>query len=401
MPIKDRKRVRLNRRGVIRLGYRVFHCNDGHAKAPTRWNGSASQDCSVCGKMRSGLSERSGVSPYQPGHFVLKDAPEIQAFYESRGVPETEVRELEVLFPFAERDKNFIANYQVWTASTVVCEGDGEYVGRASPFELSESKSGYLRIRQSAGDTLVNNGMACRPFDWNGTHFEPGDHVPCSGKDKDLYPHCALCKLNSLFKVMMAEPELFDIGYYQVATGSANNYDAFDTMFDIMPANVQGIRFRLLMEKGPTQYRGKDGKMHKTEKWFLFLKPRRADLLQMFEQNAASQIGQGTVVAAPQLEAESVIIEEPEYIDDEQPPDENEPPEPESPPLDVQTRPDFSNWKAGKWTTFCALAVERLGCFTETSAVWALLTSMHENPPNVGYDVAWTTCEEHNQAGGK
>lgn len=393
MAIKDRKRTRFNRLGVIRLGYRVFYCDNGHAKAPTRWNGNASQECSVCGKTRSGLSERSGVAPYQPGHFVLRDAPAILDFYEQRGTPETGIRELEIMFPFAERDRNFIANYQVWTANTVVCEGDGEYVTRASPFKLSKSKSGYLRIRQDTGDTLVNNGMACKKFDWNGEHFEAGDHVPCSGSGEErLYPHCALCKLNSLIKVIMADPELFDVGYYQIATGSGNNYDAFDTMFDILPANVQGVRFRLQMVQEKKRYRGDDGKLHPTEKWFLYLKPMREDLRQMMEQQAARQLGQGIVEEMPQLEAGGDTIEL--SADDIEDPENTEPPPDEQ--QGIPETPDFTGWKKGsRWTAFCELVVDKVDYFDKTSQVWSVIIDMHGKPPSCSYGEAWTTCIDH------
>ena len=361
MGIKDRTRRRLVRLGVIRLG---------HKETKKRANGS----------------EYS--YPVQDDHFVLTDAPEIATIYGN------EPRELDVLLPFPDIIRNFDAFYQVWASGVLLCQGDGEYVQYASPVNVVTEK-GKDRLRTGEGETLVNNGTACVPFDWNGEHFEAGETVPCPGADKGMYPHCQFCKLSALLKVMMSRPEIFRMGYYQIVTGSGRNYDTIMGTLEAIPADkLSGIPFRLRLVKESTTYKDK-GKRHSTEKWFLQLEPDPEYTRELYMRAAARQLGQGAVEAIPQLEAGAVTIEEPEYIEDVQPPDENEPLEPEAPPPDAQTRPDFSSWKSGKWTTFCALAVERFGCFVGTSAVWGLLTSMHENPPAVSYDVAWATCEEH------
>lgn len=403
MAVKDRNRTRFNRLGIIALGYRVFRCKNGHTSHPNRWNGDASQECEICSKVFSGLSDRSRfITPYQPGHFVLTRAPDVMAFYAQKGIQETEVRRIEILFPFAERDRNFIANYQVWAGDSIVCEGDGELVQRAEPLRASQNDKGYWNVHKDSGDTLVSDGMACRAFDWNGTHFDEGDHVPCSGSGRTrLYPQCELCKLHSLVKVMMADPELFRVGYYRISTRSKNNYDAFRTMFRMMPENVQGIRFTLRMAKEKTKYMGKDGKKHSTEKWFLYLEPYPEDMLELYRRQAARQLGRGVVVEEPaQIPGQSGALDfngdDGEYDEIAEPPaDELQatPPPAESKP--APEKPAFENWQPGQWTTFCKAIADLMDCFESKAYVWALLVDMHGDPPEVNYEEAWTTCLAH------
>lgn len=400
--IKDRHRTRFNRIGVIRLGCKVFRCKDGHKNHPTRWNGQAQQACEICGKVKTGLTDRNTM-PFQPGYFVLKDAPDVLAFYASLGIDETEIRELDIMFPFADRDKNFTAHYQVWGGgSNLLCEGDGEFVTQASPLKAYKDGKRW-KIKMETGRTLVNNGIACREFDWNGTHFNEGDHVACSGdkKKERLYPHCNLCKLNSMLKVMMADPDLFRMGYYRITTGSGRNYDHLDTMFgQFLPENVQGFIFQLRMVEEPTEYEDEDGQTRKTMKWFLHLEPDPIDMRELLKRRATNQLSQGVVVDAPQLEAgerdfapgDASGYDEIIDIDDEPtdapPPDEN-----------GQDDPDFSEWKPGtKWTSFCKLAAERFDCFKDDRYAWALITDMHGKPPKVSYDEAWSTCQDHARA---
>lgn len=311
--IKDRKRTRFNRLGVIRLGYKVFWCKggsgkDAHKAYPTRWAGEGREACGKCGEVRTGLTDRNTM-PFQSEHFVLWDAPEVLAFYRGKGIAEKDVQEIDIMFPFDNRDQNFIASYQVWAGGDCVCQGDGELVDHAIPTKAYQDGRGW-HVKKVDGETLVANGMACRPFSWNGTDFAEGDHVPCSGSGEEkLYPHCNLCKLNSMLKVMMADPDLFRMGYYRIATGSDRNYDHFDTMFKMLPENVQGIPFKLRLVEEPTKYIGDDGKSHKTMKWFLHLEPSPDYMRELFSQRAANQIGQ-SAQSCPPLLPDSV--EEPE-----------------------------------------------------------------------------------------
>lgn len=407
MTIRDRKRTRFNRIGVIRLGIKVFWCKDGHKSHPTRWSGNARQECEKCGKVRTGLTDRN-TSPFQPGHFVLWDAPDVLAFYAAQGIEEKDVRELDILFPFAERDKNFIANYQVWAGGDCVCQGDGEYVNHAIPTKTHKDGRGW-HVKKDDGETLVTNGIACRPFEWNGTSFAEGDHVPCGGSGEEkLYPHCNMCKLNSMLKVMMSDPELFRVGYYRISTGSGRNYDHLDTMFDILPENVQGIYFKLRLVEEATKYTTDDGKSHKTMKWFLHLEPDPTYVRDLYAQRAARQIGRGVVVDEPaQIPEQSGALDfngdDGEYDEIAEPPmDEPQatpPPLPPGPkPLPI--RPAFGNWQPGQWTSFCKAVADAMDCFETKAHVWSLLIDMHGNPPDVNYDQAWTTCLDHCRAPG-
>ena len=244
MPIKDRKRRRLVRLGVIRLGY---------LEERKRQNGS------------------TYTFPKQADHFLLHDAPEIQEFYAAQGIDK--VRELDVLLPFPDIDRNFDANYQVWAGGVLVCQGDGEYVSYATPF-TTEIKGDRTSVKNASGDTHVSNGVAQIAFDWNGAHFEPGELVPCPGAAQDLYPHCKACKLSCMLKVMMADPALFRMGYYQISTSSGRNHDTILGTLETLPAeSVNGISFKLRMVEGATSYKDKDGTRKKGTRWFLQLEP--------------------------------------------------------------------------------------------------------------------------------
>jgi len=241
MAIKDRQRRRLVRLGVIRLGYRK--------------------------KAKSGKDY-----PVQADHFVLRDAEEIAAYYATKGIEE--VRELDVLLPFPDIERNFTAYYQVWAGGVLVCQGDGEYVQYATPFTSSIDASKRTHVKNAPGDTLVSNGVALTGFSWNGTEFVEGEIVPCPGAARDTYPHCQACKLNAMLKVMMADPELFRFGYYQISTGSGRNYDTIMGTLEVMPADrLNGIPFKLRMVEEQTSYQDTDGTRKKTSKWFLQLEP--------------------------------------------------------------------------------------------------------------------------------
>ncbi len=261
MPIKDRKRRRLVRLGIIRLGY---------LKEGKKGN-------------------RTYTYPAQADHFLLHDAKEIQEFYTAKGIDE--VRELDVLLPFPDIDRNFSANYQVWAGGVLVCQGDGEYVSYATPFATTVSAK-KTSVKNAPGDTHVSNGCAQIAFDWNGAHFEPGELVPCSGATQDLYPHCKACKLSCLLKVMMADDALFRMGYYQIATSSGRNHDTILGMLEALPADrVNGISFKLRMVEEATTYKdAKDGKRKKGKRWFLQLEPDPTITRKLYKRAAERMI---------------------------------------------------------------------------------------------------------------
>lgn len=260
MPLKDRDRTRprrLTRLGIIRLGYK---------EERKRNDGSTYE------------------FPRQADYFVLRDAPEVAEHY---GVPAgvlpknapgyDKLRELDVILPFPEIERDFDAWYTVWAGGVLVCKGDGQYVQYASAFELKTGKGGKLTVHRGTAETHVSDGIAQAALSWNGEHFQPGDLVPCSGAAQNLYPHCVACRRSGILKVMMADPELFRLGYYQIATGSGRNYDSIMATLEIVSGNgqrpVNGIPFKLRLVEGDTSFVDDDNVRRTTTKWFLELEP--------------------------------------------------------------------------------------------------------------------------------
>ncbi|MEE9596427.1 MAG: hypothetical protein V3V96_06585 [Acidiferrobacterales bacterium] len=243
MPLKDRDRDRprrLNRLGIIRLGFKKTNAK--------------------------------GVEfPVQAGHFVLTDAEEIAAHYGD------EPRELDVMLPFADIQRNFDAAYTVWAGGVLVCRGDGEFVEYAQPHKVTTKKKEgrtWTSVKNAPGDTLVSRGMASGTFTWGNSTFNDGDHVPCPGQAADLYPHCRSCKVSAILKVMMSDPELFRFGYYQLGTGSGKNYDTILGTLELMFEGVgrlSGIPFVLRLVEEATNYKDASGQSRKGKSWFLQL----------------------------------------------------------------------------------------------------------------------------------
>jgi len=278
MAIKDRKRRRLARLGVIRLGILVDNATG------------------------------RGQHPVQTDYFVLKDAPDIQAFYDEQGVEK--VRELDVLLPFPDVERNFDAWYQVWAGGVLVCQGDGEFVQYATPLrvEVKKRKKGEqtvetTHVHGAPGETLVANGEAQVAFEWNGHKFAPGDPVECPGESHDLYPHCAACKLSALLKVMMADPALFRMGYYQISTGSKRNYDTIMGTLELFPADrVNAIPFKLRLVEEQITYT-ENGQRKKGTKWFLQLEPDPTITRKLYGQQVQTMLGEVAQPPRPALSA--------------------------------------------------------------------------------------------------
>jgi hypothetical protein len=286
MPVRDRQTRRLIRLGIIRLGYRK--------------------------KIKKGNKEIE--IPVQSDCFLLHDAPEIEAFYIAKEVKK--VRELDVLLPFPDIDRNFSAYYEVWAGGIRVCQGDGEYVTDASPFRATVDADGTVRVKNAPGDMLISNGIAQRDFTWNGSEFKQGDLVPCPGKDADAYTHCGACGLSCLMKVMMADPELFRMGYYQIATRSKRNHDTIMGTLEMFPANkVNGIPFKLRMVEEQNIYLDENGQRRKGKKWFLQLEPEPGVTRKLYQRRTERMID------APML-TESTEIEGPVWdeVEEEAPP---------------------------------------------------------------------------------
>jgi len=271
MAVKDRKRRRLARLGVIRLGLLVDNAS---------------------GK---------GQHPVQTDYFVLHDAPDIQAFYAARGVEK--VRELDVLLPFPDIERNFTAFYQLWAGGVLVCQGDGEFVQYATPHTVKVDDKGRTRVYNAPGETLVANGEAQIAFEWNGHAFKPGQEVECPGEAHDLYPHCAACKLSCLLKVMMADPDLFRMGYHQISTGSKRNHDTIMGTLELFPADrVNAIPFKLRLVEEQVTYT-ENGQRKKGTKWFLQLEPDPTITRKLYEQQVQTMLGEMTHPPQPALSA--------------------------------------------------------------------------------------------------
>jgi hypothetical protein len=284
--IKDRaKRIRLVRAGIIRLGFRAIKCQ--HCKTITRYRGKETT-CDTCGKVTIITNPTYQTFPRPAEHFILRDAPAVAAFYGE------DATELLVTLPFTEPDKNLDAKYDIWAGGVCVCSGDGELVQYANPLTVETKNNGKLTVKNKPGDTLVMNGVAQVAFDWNGSSFQPGDHVPCSGYNKDLYPHCQACSMTAILKVMMAEPELMRFAYYQISTGSWRNHDTILTMLDEIYAEfgqVSGIRYWLRLVEQPITYQDEQGRHRSTNKHFLQLEPVKEDLMRLWEKRRARLFG--------------------------------------------------------------------------------------------------------------
>jgi hypothetical protein len=290
MPLKDRDRSRprrLTRLGIVRLGHKV-------TKTKKRRDGS----------------EYEVSYPVQDDHFVFTDAPDLGEHYGD------DCRELDVILPFPDINRNFDAYYQVWAGGTLVCKGDGDCVQYAAPFNVEVKDNGRTAVYRGNGETQVSDGVARIAFDWNGEHFEPGEIVTCPGAAQDLYPHCAACKLGGVLKVMMADPQLFRFGYYQIATGSGRNYDSILGTLELISANgqrpVNGFPFKLRLVEESTTYTEK-GERHATEKWFLKLEPDPALTRRLYEAQAQAIFGATLTGGNNEKPAELAAGE---YVDD-------------------------------------------------------------------------------------
>ncbi len=338
MSLKDRDRTRprrLVRLGIIRLGYK---------EKRQRKDGSEYE------------------FPVQADHFVLTDAQELTQVYGKQP------RELDVILPFPDVERNFDAAYTVWAGGVLVCRGDGEFVEYAAPFKVTTKKNGKTAVYNDAGDTQVSGGAAQVPFDWNGTHFEPGELVPCSGASQDLYPHCKACKMSAILKVMMADPRLFRLGYYQIATGSGRNYDTILGTLELIgdqAGKVNGIPFKLRLVEEQTTYQ-ENGKRRKTTKWFLQLEPDPTFVRKLYSKTAAGILalpsGNGDGATEEAYEAEFVEAEEPApppFAEDGGPAEEPESEEePQAPPENGNgASPGFPE----KYGDFVSYVIEHTG----------------------------------------
>jgi predicted RNA-binding Zn-ribbon protein involved in translation (DUF1610 family) len=357
MALKDRDRQtsrRLMRLGIVRLGYRVIKCSNDRCDQRIRDTGENVVTCPNCGQKnvlrRNGKTVRYSY-PMQADHFVLWDAPEIAQIYGEKP------RELNVILPFREAHRNFDAFYELWAGGVLVCKGDGDQVLYAGPFNAEEDNKGQMRVHNAPGNTLVNDGQAQNTFSWNGKAFEPGEIVPCSGASQDLYDHCRACKAVARLKMLMADPELFRLGYYQLATGSGRNYDTLLATLELIEeaaGRVSGMPFVLRLVEEATSYKDESGTRRRTDKWFLQLEPEPDLTRKLYAKKIEQAVGEEKKALPPPKETESEdwVIEEkdspPPYAEAEAEIEESKPEEAKFTPPDT-------------WQEFAAAAIDRLG----------------------------------------
>jgi len=197
MPIKGLLRTGqtpgLARAGVIRLGYKAKKCSCGRITEPP----DSGPTCPACGAR---LPDNS--FPREAPYFILTDAPGLAGALNT-ATPTA----LNVFFPFDEVDRVFPNYMQYWSASSLVCRGDGEQIVYA--------------INPQTGRATVKDGVAQEAFTEGGRKFEPGQALACPGLERNLYPKCQHCKPNAMLIVMLRDvPRL---AYYQISTTSIHN----------------------------------------------------------------------------------------------------------------------------------------------------------------------------------
>jgi hypothetical protein len=197
-------------------------------------------------------------------------------------------------------------------------------VSSANPFKVvKEGKR--KRLRSAPGFPLVDNGIAKQRFTWGEYNFAEGDQVPCPGGAADLYPHCQFCGLSGLLKVVMADPEIFRLGYVQITTGSGRNYDAILGTLEAVYAaagRVSGIPFVLRRVAEAATYYDEDGQRRSTTKYFLQLEPEPELMQELYRQQAERMIGKepepAALLPAPGDESEEDYLAEAEAPPDEE-----------------------------------------------------------------------------------
>lgn len=102
--------------------------------------------------------------------------------------------------------------------------------------------------------------------------------------------------MSAILKVMMARPELFRLGYYQLATGSGRNYDTILGTLELIyeqAGKVSGIPFKLRLVEEATTYQ-ENGKRKQTKKWFVQLEPDPTFTRKLYSRSAMALLGAGS-----------------------------------------------------------------------------------------------------------
>ena len=233
MTMKDLKheRVGMARSGKIRLGYMLRKCT--HCQKATR----AKVDlCQHCGKKNPAATPKD-MYPTSTPYFVLDGAPELIEIYGHQPT------HLNIWFPFDDIEGSMQSAHKLYSASSMLCTGDGERI--------------LYAINAQSGKPIIRDGIALVDFTEtkaeNGkTEFTKGEVVPCPGYSHDLYRKCAFCRPTTTLRFLIREIPQF--AYYEIVTGSVTNYTRLDEQLSYFTApkseggmgvGLKGIPFRL------------------------------------------------------------------------------------------------------------------------------------------------------------
>lgn len=221
------------------------------------------------GVIRKGAKKGQNKPGQDLTHFRLDDAAEVAEAYQAL-YGTTEPREMGIFLPFDDLDRVFRAYHELYSAGTLLCQGDGKQVQ-------------YMRNPQT-GQLLARNGYAVVDFQVGQAKFAIGESIPCPGMAHGLYPHCAKCKPHGYLMAII--PEVKRFGYYEFKTTSF--YDILNltgNLRAIMALNngrLTGVP--LVVRRAPQQISTPtpDGKRVRREKWLLSIEaaPGWVDMMQ-------------------------------------------------------------------------------------------------------------------------
>jgi hypothetical protein len=166
MPIKGLQKngqtPGLARAGVIRLGYKARKCTKCARITEPLDNGPTCPKCST-------VLPTDKSFPRESPFFILHDAPGV-----AEAINNPTPTEIKVFFPFDEVDRVFPNYMQLWSASSLLCRGDGEVIVHA--------------INPQTGRATVRDGVVLEEFSEAKRTFVLGEVLACPGLDRNLYP---------------------------------------------------------------------------------------------------------------------------------------------------------------------------------------------------------------------
>lgn len=210
----------LPRAGIIRLGYKTRYCTNQQCKHKLAWNDPDTTTCPRC------KGEMGKQTTAESSHFILKDAPGV-----AEALKTDCPTELKVFFPFDEIERNFLDFRKLYSASSLVCQGDGEYILYAT--------------NPQTGQVTVKDGVCVRAFsermaDGKQITHNIEDKMPCPAwGTPGIYAKCEHCRPRGILLVMLEQvPRM---AYFQISTGSIVNLGELPQQM----RNVQNIVYEL------------------------------------------------------------------------------------------------------------------------------------------------------------